>query len=264
MSPTKSLENRRILVVGGAGLLGKEFCGELINSGARVIAADLNLLGLNNLKLAIPELFVLELDITSESSLVEGMSKIKETIGLLDGIVVSTGIDPKVSTEESNLFTKLEDFPLKQWEVEVASGLTGPFLLLKHCSDLLTKGSSVVLISSDLSVISPDQRLYNLGKSEFTNFKPITYSAIKSGLVGIVKYLSTYWAPRNIRVNSLSPGGVANGQPENFIKELQTRIPLGRLAQKDEYNKAVTFLLSEDSRYMTGQNLVIDGGRSVW
>jgi NAD(P)-dependent dehydrogenase (short-subunit alcohol dehydrogenase family) len=264
MNRDKSLENRNVLVVGGAGFLGREFCAEIINSGGNVIAADINWPGLNELKSVLPTVGIIELDITSEPSISKFISKLKTATNSLDGIVVSAGIDAKLSENESSLFTKLENFTLKQWEIEVASGLTGPFLLLKHCSELLTRGSSVVLIASDLSVISPDQRLYNLGKSEFTNFKPITYSAIKSGLVGMVRYLSTYWAPRAIRVNALSPGGVENGQPESFVKELETRIPLERLAKKHEYNKAVIFLLSDDSRYMTGQNLIIDGGRSVW
>jgi NAD(P)-dependent dehydrogenase (short-subunit alcohol dehydrogenase family) len=264
MKEDKSLKNRNILIVGGAGFLGREFCAALINSGANVIAADINLPALNELKRALPSVVILEFDITNESSISKGISALQAGSKYLDGIVISAGIDAKVSEHENSLFTKLENFPLKQWELEVASGLTGPFLLLKHCSELLTKGSSVVIIASDLSVISPDQRLYNLGKSEFTNFKPVTYSAIKSGLIGMVRYLSTYWAPRAIRVNALSPGSVENRQPQNFVKELETRIPLGRLAKKDEYNKAVIFLLSDDSRYMTGQNLVIDGGRSVW
>ena len=264
MIQNKNLEKKNILIVGGAGLLGRQFCTEIINSGANVIAADINLPALKDLKHKLPSLNIVELDITSEASISAGITSFQNVSESLDGIVIATGIDAKVSENESSHFTKLENFPINQWEFEVAAGLTGPFLLLKHCSTFLSKGSSVVIIASDLSVISPDQRLYNLGNTEYKNFKPITYSAIKSGLIGIVRYLSTYWAPRDIRVNALSPGGVLNGQPEIFVKELETRIPLGRLARQDEYNQALTFLLSDSSRYMTGQNLVIDGGRSVW
>ena len=128
----------------------------------------------------------------------------------------------------------------------------------------MNPGSSVVIIASDLSVISPDQRLYNLENENQIFFKPITYSVIKTGLIGFVRYLSTYWAPRGIRINAISPGGVEQDQPENFKIALRSRIPLGRLARKDEYNKALRFLLSDGSSYLTGQNIIIDGGRSVW
>ena len=127
-------------------------------------------------------------------------------------------------------------------------------------------GGGVILnIASDLSVIAPDQRLYrqpNLPE-ELQPVKPVSYSVIKAGLVGLTRYLATYWAKQNVRVNSLSPGGVYNNQPEDFVERLNDRIPIGRMANVDEYIGAVQFLCSEASSYMTGQNLIIDGGRSV-
>jgi len=264
MSSTDDLSGKSILIVGGAGLLGKEFCNELLSADARVIIADINSLELSRLKANNEKLLCLELDITNEESLLNSSKYISLEVGTLDGIVISSGIDAKVSHSIENNFTSLEKFSVEQWNRELESGLTGTFLFLKHFSSLLNPGSSVVVIASDLSVISPDHRLYNLENENLIYFKPVTYSVIKTGLVGLVRYLSTYWAPRNIRINAISPGGVEQDQPESFKLALSSRIPLGRLARKDEYNKAVRFLLSEGSSYMTGQNLVLDGGRSVW
>lgn len=264
MNPADSLVGKTILVVGGAGLLGKEFCEELLSGDARVIIADINSEELIRIKSENADITCLELDITNEEQLSNSVKFTVDTVGKLDGIVISSGIDAKVSPTSGANFTSLENFPAKQWNQELASGLTGTFLLLKHFSPILKSGGSVVVIASDLSVISPDQRLYNLGNEELINFKPISYSVIKTGLIGLVRYLSTYLAPRNIRINAISPGGVELDQPENFKVALSSRIPMGRMATKSEYNKAVRFLLSDGSSYITGQNIVIDGGRSIW
>jgi len=129
------------------------------------------------------------------------------------------------------------------------------------------RGSGVILnIASDLSVIAPDQRLYRREglPEEQQPVKPVTYSVIKTALVGLTRYLATYWADQGVRVNALSPGGVYNGQGEEFVTRLTNLIPMGRMADHDEYRGAIQFLCSDASRYMTGQNIAIDGGRSVW
>ena len=125
------------------------------------------------------------------------------------------------------------------------------------------KKGVILNIASDLSAIAPDQRLYSLTKNQ-KSYKPVTYSVIKHGLIGLTKYLSTYWLGASIRCNSLSPGGVYNEQPEIFIEKLSNLIPLGRMARKDEYRSAIQFLCSDASSYMNGHNLVMDGGRSTW
>jgi NAD(P)-dependent dehydrogenase (short-subunit alcohol dehydrogenase family) len=264
MTTTDSFFGKSILVVGGVGLLGKEFCDELLSAQAQVIVADINSAELSRLKSKSKSLICVQLDITSEEELSNSAKMISREVGKLDGIVISSGIDAKVSPTSSSGFTSLEKFSVEQWNKELESGLTGTFLLLKHFSLLMNSGSSVVVIASDLSVISPDQRLYNLESEELVNFKPISYSVVKTGLIGLVRYLSTYFAPRDIRVNAISPGGVEQDQADNFKIALRARIPLARLAKKSEYNKAVRFLLSDGSSYITGQNIVIDGGRSIW
>jgi NAD(P)-dependent dehydrogenase (short-subunit alcohol dehydrogenase family) len=184
------------------------------------------------------------------------------------GILVNNAaIDAKV--EEGSAFeaSRLETFDRRRWDAEIAVGLTGAFLCAQAFGTAMAaKGRGVILnIASDLSVFAPDQRLYRQeGLPEDRQpVKPVTYSVVKTGLVGLTRYLAAYWAARGVRVNALSPGGVFNGQPDEFVQRLSALVPLGRMAGRDEYRAAVQFLCSPASSYMTGQNVVMDGGRSV-
>jgi NAD(P)-dependent dehydrogenase (short-subunit alcohol dehydrogenase family) len=165
-------------------------------------------------------------------------------------------------------FSRLENFPLAQWDRDIAVGLTGAFLCSKVIGGhFAANGRGVILnVASDLAIIAPDQRIYRQpGLPEHLQpAKPVTYSVVKSALVGLTRYLATYWADSGVRVNALSPGGVYNGQPDDFVQRLTNLIPLGRMASVDEYRGAVMFLCSDASSYMTGANLVVDGGRSCW
>ena len=127
-------------------------------------------------------------------------------------------------------------------------------------------GGVILNIASDLSVISPDQRLYSKEgvEKDLQPVKPVTYSVIKAGLIGLTKYLATYWPDEGVRCNALSPGGVYNGQGEEFVDRLQALIPMGRMAKQDEYRETIQYLCSDASSYMNGQNIVVDGGRSIW
>jgi NAD(P)-dependent dehydrogenase (short-subunit alcohol dehydrogenase family) len=162
----------------------------------------------------------------------------------------------------------LENFPLDVWNDDLRVGLTGAFLCSRvFGSEMAKRGKGVILnIASDLALISPDQRLYRqLGiPDDQQPVKPVTYSVVKTGLIGLTRYLATYWASSGVRVNAISPGGVFNNQPEIFLAELYQRIPLGRMANADEYQGSILFLCSDASSYMTGANLVVDGGRTCW
>ena len=187
----------------------------------------------------------------------------EETQKLLNDL--GHGTLPRLHTQG---YQRLEFFPLEQWDADLNVGLKGAFL----CSQVIgsemarRKQGVIVNVASDLAVIAPDQRLYRKpGLPEDQQpVKPVTYSVVKTGLIGLTRYLATYWAGSGIRVNAISPGGVYNNQADDFVERLANLIPLGRMANANEYQAAILFLCSDASSYMTGSNLVIDGGRSCW
>jgi NAD(P)-dependent dehydrogenase (short-subunit alcohol dehydrogenase family) len=209
-------------------------------------------------------------DITSEASLLEARDTILAKFGRIDILINNAANNPKVEDDpagEPKQWSRLENFPLAVWNADIAVGLTGAFLCSRiFGQEMVKRNVGVILnISSDLGVIAPDQRLYRKeGLPEDQQpVKPVTYSVVKTALIGLTRYLSTYWTAHNIRVNAISPGGVFAGQPEEFTAKLHQLIPMGRMAHKDEYQGAILFLCSDASSYMTGQNLIVDGGRSV-
>ena len=270
------LSGRVALITGAAGLLGIEHARALLESNATVVLTDVReaslkkeaaILGSNY---GSDRVFAHSMDVTSEAS-VRAVSKLFHHQSLdIDILVNNAAINPMFEKGSlSNEDSRLENFDLTQWNLELAVGLTGAFLCSKIFGTAMaaSKTGGVILnIASDLSVISPDQRLY--GKDGVTEdkqpVKPITYSVIKSGLIGMTRYLATYWPDKGVRCNALSPGGVENSQDETFVQRLTTLIPAGRMASTDEYHSAVQFLCSDASKYLTGQNIVIDGGRSIW
>ena len=204
------------------------------------------------------------MDVTDLKS-IESVQKDLSSRGLgVDVLVNNAAIDPKVKSGLGIVETsRLEHFSREQWDLQLSVGLTGAFL----CSQIFgtamvsnAKGGVILNISSDLSVFAPDQRLYRRDglPDHMQPVKPVTYSVIKAGLVGLTRYLATYWSDYGVRCNALSPGGVFNGQGEEFVQRLSQLVPLGRMAEKDEYRAAVQFLCSDASCYMTGQNIVMD------
>ncbi|HQT25709.1 MAG TPA: SDR family oxidoreductase [Burkholderiales bacterium] len=270
------LTGKTALITGAAGLLGIEHAAALLESGANVVLTDIAEAPL----IAAREAFSREADPAririqvmdvSKSDAVRAVSEELTASGVrVDILVNNAAIDPKVKGNAGVVETsRLENFPLDQWELQVAVGLTGAFLCSQVFGTLMAsdgKGGVILNIASDLSVFSPDQRLYRKEglPDELQPVKPVTYSVIKAGLIGLTRYLATYWADRGVRANALSPGGVYNGQGEEFVKRLTSLIPAGRMAERDEYRAAVQFLCSDASAYMNGQNIVMDGGRSVW
>ena len=265
------LSGRTALVTGGGGLLGPQHAAALAAVGARVfigdIAEDRAISAASRVKAETGNSDVVgcRLDVTAPSR-IEALS---EEIGPLDILVNNAAIDAKVTTDPGVANgTRLEVFPLEQWRLEIDVGLTGAMLCSRTFGALMAgRGSGVILnIASDLSVIAPDQRLYRepgVSEDRLQPVKPVTYSVIKHGLLGLTKYLATYWARDGVRVNALSPGGVFSGQGDDFVMRISELIPMGRMARVDEYRSAVQFLCSDASSYMNGQNVVMDGGRSV-
>ncbi len=215
-----------------------------------------------------PECLGLAADITSEASLLEARDAIIAKFGRIDILINNAANNPKVEDQKPGQpWSRLENFPLETWNADIAVGLTGAFLCSRiFGQEMVKRNAGVILnVASDLGVIAPDQRLYRKeGLPEDQQpVKPVTYSVVKTALIGLTRYLSTYWTAHNIRVNAISPGGVFAGQPDEFTAKLHQLIPMGRMAHKDEYQGAILFLCSDASSYMTGQNLIVDGGRSV-
>lgn len=269
------LAGRVAVVTGGAGMLGYHHGAILAAAGAHVVLLDLAVanpaLRAEQLQLAHgPECLGLASDITSEASLLEARDAILAKFGRIDILINNAANNPKVEDDpqgEPKQWSRLENFPLAVWNADIAVGLTGAFLCSRiFGQEMVKRNSGVILnVASDLGVIAPDQRLYRKeGLPEDQQpVKPVTYSVVKTALIGLTRYLSTYWTAHNIRVNAISPGGVFAGQPQEFTTKLHQLIPMGRMAHKDEYQGAILFLCSDASSYMTGQNLIVDGGRSV-
>jgi NAD(P)-dependent dehydrogenase (short-subunit alcohol dehydrogenase family) len=267
------LTGRVAVVTGGAGLLGYHHGAILAAAGAHVVLLDL---AVANPQLRADQLTAahgsaclgLAVDITSEPSLLEARDAILAEFGRIDILINNAANNPKVEDQKPGQpWSRLENFPLETWNADIAVGLTGAFLCSRiFGQEMVKRNCGVILnVASDLGVIAPDQRLYRKeGVPEDQQpVKPVTYSVVKTALIGLTRYLSTYWTAHNIRVNAISPGGVFAGQPDEFTAKLHQLIPMGRMANKDEYQGAVLFLCSDASSYMTGQNLIVDGGRSV-
>jgi NAD(P)-dependent dehydrogenase (short-subunit alcohol dehydrogenase family) len=267
------LTGRVAIVTGGAGLLGYHHGAILAAAGAHVVLLDLAAanpaLRAEQLQLAHgPECLGLAVDITDETSIEAARAAVLEKFGRIDILINNAANNPKVEDQKPGQpWSRLENFPLATWNADIAVGLTGAFLCSRvFGTEMARCGRGVILnVASDLAVIAPDQRLYRqegLAEDE-QPVKPVTYSVVKTALLGLTRYLSTYWVAQGVRVNAISPGGVFNGQPDEFTAKLHALIPMARMAHKDEYQGAVLFLCSDASSYMTGQNLIVDGGRSV-
>ena len=243
-----NLKNKTALVTGAAGLLGMEHALALLESNCNLILTDIQLDKLLELKRNLVSKYsesniqVFELDVTSKRSILklhQNLQKLEIDINIL---INNAALNPKVEKDNGdNNLTRFESFDIENWNLELAVGLTGAFLCSQvFGSDMAKKrkGGCILNIASDLSVISPDQRIYMNSQLEDKDqpVKPVTYSVIKTGLIGLTKYLATYWIGSNIRCNALSPGGIYTSQPDDFVIKLSNLIPLGRMARKDEWS----------------------------
>tara|TARA_R110000796_G_scaffold24193_1_gene69090 strand:+ start:7294 stop:8040 length:747 start_codon:yes stop_codon:yes gene_type:complete len=243
-----SLKGKVALITGGCGLLGKMHGEAIIEAGGKVILAD------NHLVDEAEGYDYMFMDVTDKKSIQSCADKIDK----IDILINNAALNPKMVIKGDNNF---ENYSLDTWNKSIEVNLTGAFLcsqvFIKKMVDANIKGV-VINIASDLGVIAPDQRIYE------NDVKPVDYSVTKHGIIGLTKYLATYYADKGIRINSLSPGGVYTNQSKDFVERLSKLIPMGRMADKHEYKGAVVFLCSNASSYMNGHNLIMDGGRTVW
>lgn len=260
---------RVAVITGGAGLLGVKHAEIIARFGGVPVLLDVNR---ENAEQRAQEIgggaIGLATDITDEAAVRSALATVLERLGRVDILVNNAANNPKQEAGAKVEWSRLENFPRAQWDADIAVGLTGAFLCSQVIgAEMAKRGGGVILnVSSDLGLIGPDQRIYRKPglADDAQPVKPVTYSVVKSALIGLTRYLATYWAKQNVRVNALSPGGVFQTQPPDFVEKLTNLIPMGRMANVDEYQGAVLFLCSDASSYMTGANLVIDGGRTCW
>lgn len=264
-----NLTGRVAIVTGGAGLLGAEFCRTLAEAGAAVVVADLNEPAAAQVADTINrsggKALSVAVDVTDPQSVAGMVEAALHTYNRLDILVNSAALDPKFDPAHGGHSNAFEDYSLEQWNQALAVNLTGPFLCCQAAGRvMLAHGGGVMInLSSIYGITAPDQRLYQKS-GEPPSYKPAYYPVTKTGILGLTSYLAAYYAGKNIRVNAISPGGVFNGHNEDFVKAYSAKTILGRMAHKDDMNGALLFLASDASAYMTGANIVVDGGWSVW
>lgn len=265
-----SMKSKVALVTGGGGLLGKEFCRTLSEAGAAVYLADINAelidRSLMELQQTNNSIKGIQINVTDSLSIENVMEQIVSETGRLDVLVNSAALDPKFDPQHPQFYDNaFENYPLDLWQEGLSVNLTGTFLVSQAAARQMVKqdSGSIINLCSTYGLVGPDQRVYE-DTGKVRTFKPVFYSVTKAGILGFTKYLAAYYARTGIRVNALSPGGVENGHEEQFVKNYSSRTILGRMAHKDEMSGALLFLASEASSYMTGANLVVDGGWTAW
>jgi len=263
-----SLKNKVAIVTGALGLIGREHCKALSEAGANVVVADLNEAKCEEFAKTLSTKSIgFSLDVTKKDSIQNLSDNVLKRFGHINILVNNAAIndmfeDPKAATEQS----KFENYPLELWQKSIDVNLTGVFL----CSQIFgtemakQKSGSIINIASTYGITAPDQSLYIEKDGTQSFFKPPAYSATKGAIIMFTKYLAAYWGKDGVRVNTLTPGGVENNQDEFFIKKYSSKTPLRRMATPTDYKGALIFLASDASNYMTGANLIVDGGWTCW
>jgi len=268
------LNGKIIVITGAVGLLGRRHAEAVACYGGTPILLDLSQQIVDSFANELNEKYKVNavgfsIDITNEKAIKNNVKQVIEEFGKIDGLVNNAANNPKVEDDKEVNLSRLENFSLSVWNDDIAVGLTGSFLCAKHYGFAISQnpnGGSIVNISSDLGLIAPDQRLYSKDgiDDDKQNVKPVTYSVVKTGLIGLTRYLATYWANKNLRCNAICPGGVENGQPDEFLQKVSQRIPMGRMANSDEYQSTLLWMLSDASSYLNGAIIPVEGGRTAW
>jgi len=262
------LEGKIAVVTGAAGQLGSQYVKALLNAGACVAAFDIDPdkpeSGL--MYSESKRLIRVKVDVTRKSEIQVALTEVLQRFGSPNILINNAAIDaPPISTEQET--GPFEDYPESSWQMMMDVNLKGVFLCCQVIGGTMVgaNGGSIINIASIYGILSPDQRIYEYKAKDGKPFyKPVAYCVTKSGILNLTRYLATYWAEQQIRVNTLILGGVYDNQDDKFLRNYSAKVPLGRMARVDEYNGAIIFLASDASSYMTGASLVIDGGFSCW
>jgi len=264
------LRGRTAVVTGGAGILGKKICAGLASFGADVAVVDLDGKAARALARALTEQYgISSVGIACDVSVPDEVRAMVETVVERFGeIHILHNNAASKSSDLDAFFAPFEEYSLDQWRQVMSVNIDGMFLVAQAVGKQMIrqgKGGSIIQTASIYGLVAPDQRIYEgshyMGRPINT---PAVYSASKAAVIGLTKYLATYWANHGIRVNALTPGGMESGQNETFQANYSSRVPLGRMGQPDELVGAVVYLASDASSYVTGQNIVVDGGWTVW
>lgn len=268
------ISGRVAVITGGGGLLGVQHAEAIIEGGGIPVLVDIDSSALERAvkhlkeKFEGKEVLALRADITKKDEVEKIAAEVFGKYKRIDILVNNAANNPKMEAGKGNQWSRFENFPLGMWNADLAVGLTGAFLCSQAIGKVMVKqGRGVIVnVASDLGLIAPDQRIYRLkGMTDETQpYKPATYCAVKGGLISLTRYLATYWAKKGIRVNTLTPASVFNNQDPEFVEKISNIIPMGRMSFKHEFKAALLFLVSDASSYMTGSNLVVDGGRTAW
>lgn len=264
------LHGKTAMATGGAGILGRKFCAGLAEFGANVAVVDIDAKAAMDVAEELEGQYEIRsigigCDITKPDSVKD---MLKQVVSSLGNIHILHNNAAGKSDDLDAFFAPFEEYSLKQWREIMAVNIDGMFLVAqavgKHMAEH-GEGGSIIQTSSIYGVVAPDQRIYKgshyMGRAINT---PAVYSTSKAAVIGLTKYLATYWADKGIRVNTLTPGGVESGQNETFKQRYSERIPLGRMAKPDEMVSALIYLASDASSYVTGQNIIVDGGLAAW
>ena len=268
------LDEKVIVITGAAGLLGKKHAEAIACYGGIPILIDIDQNKLDIVVNEINENYQINckgyvVDITVEEQIKENITELIKDYGKVDGLINNAANNPKIEKKNDIEFSRLENFAEHTWNNDIDVGLKGAFLCSKYYGNEISNnpnGGSIVNISSDLGLIAPDQELYmeeDLPNNK-QHVKPVTYSIVKSGIIGLTRYLATYWPKSKVRCNALCPGGIENNQSEEFLNKISKKIPMGRLAKAEEYQGTIIWLLSDASSYLNGAIISVDGGRTVW
>jgi NAD(P)-dependent dehydrogenase (short-subunit alcohol dehydrogenase family) len=261
MSLNTNVKGKRVLLLGACGVLGRAHARILVEHEARLIVADQpgSTVSDDAKMLGIPSI---EIDAGQEASMVDGIARAAEKFGGLDGAIFNVAITSEGLADDRSDFPNFETYPLALWQKAIDINLTGSFLFAREAGRVLknVRGSSLINIASVYGLVGPDHRIYD--GQPFKSFP--AYSASKAGIIGLTRWLATWWAKDGIRVNCISPGGVYNGHDEFFAAAYGNRTPMGRMADREEITGILIYLLSDSSSYCTGQNFVIDGGLTSW
>lgn len=268
-----SLNGHTVIITGGVGLLGREYALAIAQAGANVVVADLNQAAADQVAAEATaqsgnKAIGVGVDVSNKDSVLAMVEKTIETFGRVDGLINNAAINPKFDAGEAEKHVfDFENYPLELWQQSLNVNVTGMFLCAQAVAPVMLKqGRGVIVnVSSTYGLNGPDQRLYEPDDpDEPVSYKPVDYSVTKSAVLGLTRYLAAYWGRKGIRVNTFTPGGVYNNQDDAFVARYSYRTPMGRMADRADYCGAMIYLLSDASRYMTGANLINDGGWTAW